>query len=65
MHNYFGDWIKVIDKTLLNSILVKLQIEYNNKNIYPSQKDVFKAFKKCKYNDLKIVFLGQDFGNKL
>jgi len=40
-------------KTLLDD-------EYKNKKIYPSQDKIFKAFDLCKYEDLKVVILGQD-----
>lgn len=58
--NYFGDWMKVIDKKELNILLSKLEIEYKHKYICPEQNNVFKAFKLCLYEDLKVVFLGQD-----
>lgn len=60
MDKYFGGWIKVIDKNELNRILNILNIEYKKRIICPSQNSVFKAFKYCNYNDLKIVMIGQD-----
>lgn len=30
------------------------------KNIYPSGKEVFRAFDLCQYDDTKVVILGQD-----
>lgn len=57
---YFGDWLKVIDEAELNKVLNILTLEYKNKNICPTQKDIFKAFNLCTLNDLKIVMLGQD-----
>lgn len=60
VEDYFGDWIKVINKKELNIILNKLSKEYNTKIICPNQGNVFKAFKLCPYKDLKIVFVGQD-----
>lgn len=60
VEDYFGDWIKVISKKELNIILNKLSKEYNTKIICPNQGNVFKAFKLCPYEDLKIVFVGQD-----
>jgi uracil-DNA glycosylase len=58
---YFGGWTKVIDKAELNHVMSVLSKEYTNKPIYPNQADVFKAFKLCPFEDLKVVFLGQDF----
>lgn len=74
MEEYFGDWIKVIDKQELIKVISKLN---QMTNYTPSMKDIFRAFELCKYNDLKVLFLGYDpypqkgvatgilFGNKL
>lgn len=71
---YFGDWIKVIDKIELNKVISKLK---GMNNYTPSMSNVFKAFELCRYNDMKVVFLGYDpypqkgvatgilFGNKI
>jgi uracil-DNA glycosylase len=37
-----------------------LDNEYKNKTIYPARKNIFKAFELCKYDNLKVVILGQD-----
>lgn len=60
LEDYFGKWMKVIDKRGLTLILNKLELEYRNKSICPAQGSVFKAFKACPYDSLKIVMLGQD-----
>lgn len=65
LEEYFGNWIRVIDKKELFILLSKLEIEYKRKSICPIQKHVFKAFKLCSYEDLRVVMLGQDFSNKL
>lgn len=57
---YFGEWLKVIDKKELGLVLSKLNAEYRTKLICPAQCNVFKAFKLCSYNNLKAVFVGQD-----
>lgn len=57
---YFGDWVKVINKRELDSILKLLSIEYRRKPICPNQSDIFKAFRLCPLRNLKIVMLGQD-----
>lgn len=71
---YFGDWIKVIDKIELNKVISKLK---GMNNYTPSMSNVFKAFELCRYNDMKVIFLGYDpypqknvatgilFGNKI
>lgn len=61
----FGKWMRVIDKRNLEEVLNKLGLEYKRKPICPTQNKVFRAFEVCSYDDLKIVMLGQDFGNNL
>ncbi len=34
--------------------------EYNNKVIYPEEKNIFNAFKLTPYNEVKVIILGQD-----
>ena len=60
LEEYFGRWMRVIDKRELESVLSKLGPEYKRKPICPAQSDVFKAFKVCPYDKLKVVMLGQD-----
>lgn len=57
---YFGDWLKVIDKKELLSITKKINNLYQTQSIMPDYKDIFRAFHLCPYNDLKVVFIGQD-----
>ena len=60
LEEYFGRWMRVIDKEELESILSKLEPEYKRKPICPAQSNVFKAFEVCPYDELKVVMLGQD-----
>ena len=60
LEEYFGRWMRVIDKRELESVLSKLGPEYKRKPICPAQSDVFKAFKVCPYDKLKVVMLSQD-----
>lgn len=60
LDEYFGDWMKVIDRIELNNIIVKIGQEYRRKPICPTQSDVFKAFRLCSLKDLKVVMLFQD-----
>ena len=57
MEEYFGDWMKVIDKQELIKVINKLN---QMANYTPSMKNIFRAFELCKYNDLKVLFLGYD-----
>lgn len=60
LEEYFGRWMRVIDKRELKSVLSKLGPEYKRKPICPAQSNVFKAFEVCPYDKLKVVMLGQD-----
>ena len=60
LDEYFGDWMKVIDRTELNNVMSKVGQEYRRKPICPAQPDVFKAFRLCSLESLKIVMLFQD-----
>ena len=42
------------------SILEKIEIEYNEKIIFPKKENIFNAFKLVPYEDIKIVIIGQD-----
>ena len=60
-NDYFGDWIKVLDPTLLqkyNKML--LQAVLNDISFEPQAEHVFKAFRMCPYNECCAVILGQD-----
>lgn len=58
--DYFGDWMKVIDRTEFNYIITKIGQEYKKKLLCPNQSDVFKVFRLCPFNSLKVVMLFQD-----
>ena len=56
---YFGDWMKVLDRTETMKIMGWLR-GINQSTLCPSIKDVFKAFKLCPYNNCRVIFVGQD-----
>lgn len=56
---YFGDWMKVLDRNETMKIMGWLR-SINQSTLCPNIKDVFKAFKLCPYNNCKVVFIGQD-----
>lgn len=60
LEEYFGRWMRVIDKRSLEEALNKLGPEYQRKPICPVQNKVFRAFELCPYDELKVVMLGQD-----
>ena len=46
------DYYKKLEKKVLN--------DYNSLKCYPDLNNIFKAFNLCKFNDLKVVIIGQD-----
>ena len=60
LDEYFGDWMKVIDRAELDNVMTKVGQEYRRKPLCPAQPDVFRAFELCPLKDLKVVMLGQD-----
>lgn len=60
MVNIFGKWADLIDKKEAERLLPYLNVEYSKKEIYPEQKDVFKAFRLVTPDDCRVVFIGQD-----
>ena len=56
---YFGDWMKVLDRNETMKIMGWLK-NINQSTLCPNIKDVFKAFKLCPYNKCRVVFLSQD-----
>lgn len=50
------DWKKYINIDKVNNIISKIDFS----NTYPNKCDIFKAFNLCKFQDLKVVIIGQD-----
>ena len=46
------DYYKKLEKKVLD--------DYNSLKCYPDLNNIFKAFNLCKFNDLKVVIIGQD-----
>ena len=59
IEEYFGDWMKVIDKPEAMKIMGWLKT-VNPNTLCPALPNVFRAFKLCPYKDLKVVCIGQD-----
>ncbi len=59
-----ASWKKALHEEFEKSYFTELSAfvreEYLNKTIYPSPKDVFRAFDLCPFDQVKIVILGQD-----
>lgn len=60
IEEYFGDWMKVINKNVLTETLTNVMQVARVKPICPDVPNIFKAFEVCPYKDLKVVMLGQD-----
>lgn len=57
IQEYFGDWSKIIDLDRADAIMKRL---YSEKGVCPLYKDIFKAFKLCPLNTLRVVIIGMD-----
>ena len=59
-----NDWDSVLEeefkKEYFYNLLKFVQGEYKRKTVYPSKKEVFKAFRYTPYKNVKVVILGQD-----
>ncbi len=57
-------WYDMLSEEYKKEYFIKLENyikeEYNNKTVFPSSENVFKALKLTDYNDVKVVILGQD-----
>lgn len=56
---YFGDWMRVIDKDELMRVMRWIQT-LNDSKICPSKKNIFRAFQLCPYNKLRVCCIGMD-----
>jgi len=60
----FQDWYPIIQDTVnsayFNTLIHKLEHEYKTCTVYPSRKQVFRAFNKTPFYETKVVILGQD-----
>ena len=64
IEEYFGDWSKVVDLKEADRILRKLSA--SNRVICPQLQNVYKAFRLCPFDNLRVVILGQDpYPNKM
>mgnify|MGYP000185702612 CR=1 FL=1 len=49
-----------LEKPYFSELLSFVKSEYRNHTCYPEEEAIFNAFKHCKFNDLKLVIIGQD-----
>jgi uracil-DNA glycosylase len=48
------------DKPYFNTLIKFVKNEYNTKTIYPPGPQIFAAFDKCPWDNVKVVIIGQD-----
>lgn len=60
LEEYFGDWLWVIDENELFTVLNSIDQYYSIRKVCPAPENVFRAFELCPYDELKVVFVGQD-----
>ncbi|HIB38385.1 uracil-DNA glycosylase [Mesonia sp.] len=51
---------KEFDKAYFKDLVEFVKNEYQNHTCYPKGKDIFAAFDHCKFDELKVVIIGQD-----
>ena len=64
MFELSSDWRKRIgsefEKPYFNELMHFLEMEYNERTIYPAKEHVFQALNECSYENCKVVIIGQD-----
>jgi len=48
------------DRPYFSELINFIREEYRNGTVYPSGKEIFRAFDACTFDDLKVVIIGQD-----
>ncbi|MGD7053821.1 uracil-DNA glycosylase [Sutcliffiella horikoshii] len=64
VENVSGTWKALLEKEVsqkyFKDLMDFLEVEYANKTVYPEKKAVFSAFQATRFEDVKVVILGQD-----
>ena len=59
-----SSWQKVLktefEKEYYTDLMLQLEIEYQTSICFPLKENIFAAFEKCSFEDLKVVIIGQD-----
>ena len=62
--NVADDWKEILqpefDKPYFKTLVEFVKKEYETQTIYPPGNLIFNAFNQCKWDDLKVVIIGQD-----
>ncbi len=59
-HTWNKELQDIFLKDSFNDLASKVKEEYANHRIYPSAKNIFRAFNLCPFDKIKVVILGQD-----
>lgn len=60
LEEYFGDWLRVIDKQELYKVTNTINMLYRSNNCEPRYNDIFKVFNITPYSKLCMIWLSQD-----
>lgn len=59
-----NDWKQILqpefDKSYFTELVNFVKEEYKSKTVYPPGSLIFNAFEQCRWDDLKVVIIGQD-----
>jgi uracil-DNA glycosylase len=62
--NIHESWKKVLEeefsKPYFEELVAFVKQEYAKETVYPEGKNIFRAFERCPYSQVKVVILGQD-----
>ena len=58
--NYLNDWLTILPKETVELMFKLKEKVYQNKDILPEEKDVFKTLELTDPNNIKVIILGQD-----
>lgn len=54
------DWINYVDEELTENLIQKLDLIYNDSEVYPYKNKVFRVFQELSPEDTKVILLGMD-----
>lgn len=60
LEEYFGKWLRVIDKQELYKVVKKVNVLYKTTKCEPSYTDIFRVFKVTPYSNLCMIWLLMD-----
>ena len=56
-----SEWKSILESVECGDVLAKVDaLRKKGKSVYPSQKDIFRAFEDCPFRKVRVVILGQE-----